>query len=37
MIQELDTQTYDQLNKSGPMMVEFYCVLSASMPKPKKF
>ncbi|MBA2883255.1 thioredoxin 1 [Desulfosalsimonas propionicica] len=24
MIQELDTQTYDQLNKSGPMMVEFY-------------
>lgn len=24
MIQELDTQTYDQLDKSGPMLVEFY-------------
>lgn len=24
MIQEIDTQTYDQLDKSGPMLVEFY-------------
>lgn len=24
MIHELDTPTYDQLDKSGPMLVEFY-------------
>jgi thioredoxin 1 len=24
MIQEIDTQAYDQLDKTGPMLVEFY-------------